>query len=78
MQSLSLRADPDRVMDTIAAALQHDPVARYFQLDAYNLPNTATITLQQSKLFFHDLLESLYDASATFVETTDLGGAAVW
>jgi alpha/beta superfamily hydrolase len=78
MQVLNYHADPNRVMEIIAAAMQLDPVARYFQLDAYNLPNTTAITLQQSNHFFHDLLESLYDANAIFVETREPGGAAVW
>jgi hypothetical protein len=65
-------------MDVIATAMQHDPVARYFQLDAYSLPTSSTITLNQSKRFFHDILEPLYDAGAIFVETRDHGGVAVW
>jgi len=78
MQSVNYWADPDRVIDVLAAAMQHDPVARYFQLDAYDLPNSSVISLQQSNRFFHDLLESVYDAGATFTETRDSGGVSVW
>jgi hypothetical protein len=78
MQSLNFRVDPDRVIDVIAVAMQNDPVARYFQLDAYNLPNSTVINRQQSSRFFHDILEPLYEAGATFSETKESGGASVW
>jgi hypothetical protein len=78
MQSINSRADPDRVIDVVSAAMQNDPVARYFQLDAYGLPNSTVINRQQSSRFFHDILEPLYDAGAAFAETKERGGASVW
>jgi hypothetical protein len=78
MESLNCHADPDKVTETIAAAMQHDLIARYFQLDSYEIPNSTIITLEQSTRFFHDLLDSLYEAGAFFVETRESGGAAVW
>jgi hypothetical protein len=78
MESVNRHADPDVVTETIAAAMQHDLVARYFQLDAYDLPNSTEISLEQSIRFFHDLLDSLYEAGAIFAQTREPGGVAVW
>ena len=77
MQSINRKADPDRVIHVLAAAMQNYPIARLFHLDAYELPNSTTISFRQSKRLVADLLEPLYDADAIFAENRDQEGACV-
>lgn len=77
-EQLNYHAELDKTIRVFGQAMLNDAPARYFNLETYNLPRGSQISLEQSELFFRDLLTPFFKAGAIFVETADGGGVSVW